>query len=199
MKGKTGSGLGRYAVVVTGTPGTGKTTISKQLADQIGATYLPLTQLVIDKRLHEAIDRRRRTRIVNLRRTRAFLAKSLSTERKLLVIDSHIPDAIPREYVRNILVLRCHPRILEARLRRKGWGPQKIRENVLAEILDSCYVVATSYYGPRRIAQLETSGSSVRKCLARAKRIVMKKPYGTVRVDWISVLSREHSLVRYFR
>ena len=199
MKGRTGSRSGRCAIVITGTPGTGKTTVSRQLADQIGASYLPLTQLVIDKRLHEAIDHRRRTRIVDLRRTRAFLANSLSTDRKLMVIDSHIPDAIPREYVRKILVLRCHARILEARLRRKGWGPLKIKENVLAEILDSCYVAATSYYGPRRIAQLETSEFSVRKCIARAKRIVMKKPYRTATVDWISVLRREHSLGRYFR
>lgn len=188
---------GRRAIVVTGTPGTGKTAVSKQLANQIGAHYLSLTQLVIDKRLDAVVDRYRRTRVVDLERTRARLRKLLSTEKHMTVVDTHVPDAVPREHVRRVIVLRCHPRVLESRLHRKGWAVSKIRENLLAEILDSCYVTAVNYHGIRRTDQLDTSKVSLSKSVSQAKRVLRRPAPGKVRIDWIGVLNREHSLKKY--
>jgi adenylate kinase len=199
MKPETMSQAGPRAIVVTGTPGTGKTAVSKSLANQIGANYLSLTQLVIDKRLDAAIDRHRRTRVVDLERTRACLRKFLSNGKPMTVVDTHVPDAVPREHVRKVIVLRCHPKVLEARLRRKGWMGSKIRENLLAEILDSCYVTAIDYHGARKTDQLDTSRVSLSKCVSQAKRILTKQAAGKVRVDWIGVLSRERSLEKYLR
>ena len=187
----------RCAIVVTGTPGAGKTTISKLLARQINADYLSLTQLVIDKRLHADVDQQRRTRVVDLERTRAWLRKSIRESEAVTIIDTHVPDVIPREYVRKVIVLRCHPSILEARLRRKGWGAFKVRENVLAEILDSCYMVAADYYGAKKTVQLDTSRTSVTKTVNQCKTLLKKQLPGKPRVDWITVLDREHALERY--
>ena len=187
------------AFVITGTPGTGKTAVSKSLADQIGANYLSLTQLVVDKGLEAATDRHRRTKVVDLERTRAFLRKFLSNRKIMTVVDTHVPDAVPREYVRKVIVLRCHPRVLEARLRRKRWRGSKIRENLLAEILDSCYVTAVHYHGSGKTSQLDTSRASVSRCVSHAKRVLMIQAAGKVRVDWIDVLNREHDLDKYLR
>jgi adenylate kinase len=117
----------------------------------------------------------------------------------MTVVDTHVPDAVPREHVRKVIVLRCHPKVLEARLRRKGWMGSKIRENLLAEILDSCYVTAVDYHGARKTDQLDTSRVSLSKCVSQAKRILTKQAAGKVRVDWIGVLSRERSLEKYLR
>ena len=188
---------GRCAIVVTGTPGTGKTAVSKQLAHQIDAYYISLTQFVVDKRLNHTIDRRRGTRVVNLERTKARLRKVLSNEKRMTVVDTHIPDAVPRELVRSVIVLRCHPRVLELRLHRKGWSGSKIRENLLAEILDSCYVTAVNYHGARTTNQLDTSKVSLSKCVSQAKMVLTRPSAGKVRIDWIGVLNREHSLKKY--
>ena len=190
---------GPCAIVITGTPGTGKTAVSKLLANQIGANYLSLTQLVIGKGLEAAIDRNRRTRVVDLERTRSFLRKLLSNGKFMTVVDTHVPDAVPRGHVRRVIVLRCHPRVLEARLRRKGWRGCKVRENLLAEILDSCYATAVDYHGARKTDQLDTSEASPSKCVSQAKRVLKKHSTGKVRVDWIDVLNREHSLEKYLR
>jgi len=185
------------AIVITGTPGTGKTAISKSLSREVGAQYLSLTRFVIGKRLHSAIDVQRRSRVVDFERTRGRLKKLLSRAKSMVVIDTHIPDAIPREYVRMVIVLRCHPRVLQARLRMRHWSVSKIRENVLAEILDSCYTTAVDYYGARRIAQVDTSRVSLAKSVKQSKRILKRQPIYTAKVDWLSVLIRDHSLERY--
>jgi broad-specificity NMP kinase len=79
----------------------------------------------------------------------------------------------------------------------RHWSARKIRENVLAEILDSCYTVAVDYYGARRIAQLDTSRVSVSKSVTQSKRILKKQATGKARVDWLGILTRDHNLERY--
>ena len=179
-----------YAVVVTGTPGTGKTVISKSLACQLHANYLPLTKLVIARRFYAGVDQERRTKVVDLKRTRAWLRKSLHKGEEITIVDTHVPDAIPRELVGKVVVLRCHPSVLEARLRKKGWRVLKVRENVLAEILDSCYAFAASYHGADKIVELDTSRTSVSKAVNKCRALLKKHPKGNHRVDWIATLDR---------
>jgi broad-specificity NMP kinase len=93
--------------------------------------------------------------------------------------------------------LRCHPGVLESRLRKKGWSGNKVRENVLAEMLDACYMVALSYYGAKKVSQLDTSRSSVRKCGSKAKKILLQQVNGDTTINWIATLKREHGLERY--
>jgi adenylate kinase len=185
------------AIVVTGTPGSGKTTISKCLAKEIGASYLSLTRLVNASALYSRIDSTRRTKVIDLERARLAVGDVIRERKTAVVIDTHIPDAVPRGHVRKVLVLRCHPTILETRLRRKGWTADKIRENVLAEILDACYTTATQYYGAGKISQLDTSRANVSKCVSQANHILTKKTSREFTVDWIGVLKREHLLDKY--
>jgi adenylate kinase len=197
MKHKTAHQTKAYMILVTGTPGTGKTTISKSLARQLHANYLSLTQLVFDKKLHADFDRQRRTRVVDLDRARAWLKSSLHKSKTITVLDTHISDAAPREYVWKIIVLRCNPILLEARLRRKRWAATKVRENVIAEILDSCYTTAIQYYGSKNICQLDTSRAGVRKNVAQCIALLKRKNPVIRRIDWISVLEKDQALERF--
>jgi len=186
--------------VVTGTPGTGKTTFSKALAKSIGAGYLNLTQYVSQNKLYARIDPTRHTKVVNVARTRNSLRKALAGKRGSLVVDSHIPEGIvPRQLVRRVFVLRCHPKVLESRLRAKNWKPNKIRENVLSEILDSCLTSAVRYYGWRKVVQLNTSSGSMRRFIASAQRSLRGKLKRRARFDWLKELDKQGLLDRYLR
>jgi adenylate kinase len=183
-------------IIITGTPGTGKTTISKALAKEIHADYLSLTRFVIDKGLYSGIDRERKTRIVDIERTRKSL-RNLIPKGTMIIVDTHVADSIPRERTRKVIVLRCHPRVLESRLRKKGWSRNKVRENVLAEILDACYMIAVSYYGAKKVYQLDTSSRRLEKCVALAKKNLLQQASARVTINWIATLKRERGLGRY--
>jgi adenylate kinase len=183
-------------IIITGTPGTGKTTISKALAKEIHADYLSLTRFVTAKGLYSAIDRERKTRIVDIERTRKSLRK-LIPKGRMIIVDTHVADSIPRERTRKVIVLRCHPKVLDSRLRKKGWSGNKVRENVLAEILDACYMIAVSYYGAKKVYQLDTSSRRPEKCVALAKKNLLQQASASVTINWIATLKRERGLGRY--
>lgn len=192
-------GKPRDVIVVTGTPGTGKTTLAKRLARTIDAEYISITQYVAKRKLYRAFDHQRRTEIVDLAKTRRSLERALSDMRGLVVVDSHTSEGIvPAQLVKLVIVLRCHPRILEARLRAKKWTAHKIRENVLAEILDSCLTAALGYYGARKVMQIDTSRKKVRHCVDLARSSLSgKRSRRVVKVDWLARLEKERILDRY--
>jgi len=196
MKPHTRSSSRRNMIIITGTPGTGKTTISKALAKEIHADYLSLTRFVTAKGLYSAIDRERKTRIVDIERTRKSLRK-LIPKGRMIIVDTHVADSIPRERTRKVIVLRCHPKVLDSRLRKKGWSGNKVRENVLAEILDACYMIAVSYYGAKKVYQLDTSSRRPEKCVALAKKNLLQQASASVTINWIATLKRERGLGRY--
>ena len=186
----------RNMIVITGTPGTGKTTISKAIAKSFHADYLSLTRFVTAKGLYSGIDRERSSKIVDIDRTRKSL-RSLTSRGDMIVVDTHVTDCIPRERARRVIVLRCHPTVLESRLRRKGWSANKVRENVLAEMLDACYMIALSYYGGKKVFQLDTSSRRLEKSVALAKKIVLQQASESITINWIATLKRERGLERY--
>jgi len=192
--------LGRV-IIVTGTPGTGKTTFARALAKAIGAHYLNLTQYVSKHKLYSGIDQERRTKIIDAARTRTSLKRKLRAIHGPVVVDTLMPDEIfPKEIVSQVFVLRCHPKILERRLRAKKWRINKMRENVLAEIIDSCLIEAVKRYGSRKVIQLDTTHASVKKITASAERSIMGKPLKSrIKIDWLTKLEKEGMLERYLK
>jgi len=187
-------------IIVTGTPGTGKTTFAKALAKTIGANYVNVTRHVLKHKLYRGVDPERRTRIMDVPKTRASLKQELGTTHVLSVVDTHIPEEIiSRGSVKQVFVLRCDPRILESRLRRKGWKASKIRENVLAEIVDSCLSAGVKNFGWQKVIQIDTSHRTPLGCVASAKRSILGKPTKMIKIDWISKLEREGMLDRYLK
>jgi adenylate kinase len=115
----------RYAL--TGTPGTGKTSVAKVLRER-GYDVLDMTQYIKDHDLREEYDEERDTYAVDVDRLNDALAGMQDC-----IFEGHLSHFMD---VDTIIVLRCHPDVLAERLRARGYGDAKVRENVQAEVLD---------------------------------------------------------------
>jgi len=187
------------AILVTGTPGTGKTTISRLLAKTVQAKYVNPEILLPRKGIEYAYDKTRNTRMVSIRRLRSSLASLAGRTDRGLIIDSHIAFKITSSpKLERVIVLRCNPAVLERRLKRKHWSRRKIRENVLAEILDICLWDAVQDYGWRRISEIDTTYKSPGRVLRLAIRALkQKKVRKEPKAQWLSGPKHQRLLMHY--
>ena len=114
-------------ISVTGTPGTGKTKVAKELALLFSYTYLELNKLA--EKLVTGIDRERGSKIVDTERLGKLEIPDNS------VVDGHLSQFLQADV---IVVLRTRPDVLKERISKRSWRKEKIRENVEAEILGVC-------------------------------------------------------------
>ena len=82
-------------IVVTGTPGTGKTSVSRLLADRLGAIHIDLSALVKEKNLIQEVDEKRDTLVIDIERTNSYM--------KRLVDEADVPLIIEGHYAHNMV------------------------------------------------------------------------------------------------
>jgi adenylate kinase len=187
------------AVLITGTPGTGKTTVSRLLATELRGCYVELNILLKRKGIDYTYDEKRKTHIVSVKRLHFALRKAAARADHGLVIDSHValgPGRLPK--VVRAVVLRCNPTILEQRLERKRWSKSKIRENLQGEILDICLWDAVKNYGWNTILEIDTTKKTPRHVVQLImKNLYKKRIQNQPTVHWLSDLKRKAILARY--
>ncbi len=160
-------------IAITGTPGTGKTALSRELSLLLRYHYVSQSEIVKKgaKGISEGYDKIRRTLIVDERefgKAAVALIKALQgskTPPKGIIIDSHISHFLPIKLVDLCVVTHCSLKILKRRLEAKGYSPAKVRENLDAEIFDTCLVEAEEK--GHKVLAVDTARKSP-KALAKA-------------------------------
>lgn len=131
-------------IAVSGTPGTGKTTLSKELAEKFGFKYVDVSDLIEEKGICEGYDEERKCRIVDTDLLNEELEKLIkeNEKEKGLVIDSHLSHHMKKESVDLCIITKSELKELEARLKERGYDEAKVRENLDSEIFDICLTEA---------------------------------------------------------
>ena len=135
-------------IAVTGTSCTGKTVVSKKIAEILDYRYIDIGEFAEE---HNAIleeDVERKTKIVDEKKLKKLL-KNIENA----VIDGHYSELLSPD---TVFVLRCPPQILKERLSKK-FHPEKVKENLLAEILDSCLISAAKHNDNTIVFEIENN------------------------------------------
>ncbi len=128
-------------IIVTGTPGTGKTTLAKKIA-KLGFRYVDVEKIIKGQRLSEGKDPKRDTIIVDEKKLAKALEDYIKKHDEDLVIDSHMSHVISPKLVDMCIVTRCNQKELDRRMKKKKYGKKKIDENIEAEIMEVCLTEA---------------------------------------------------------
>ncbi|KAL6693539.1 AAA domain-containing protein [Trichoderma pleuroticola] len=101
-------------IIITGTPGVGKTTHSEILAERTGLRHLSVNQVVKDKECHEGWSDEYQSWIVDEDK----LLDEIEDDVKAggCIIDWHACDLFPRSWIDLVVVLRVDSKTLYDRL-----------------------------------------------------------------------------------
>ncbi len=165
----------RKVIVISGTPGTGKTVLGKAIVKEgERGEHLELGEVIKEEGLYLGYDHERDTLIMDgekfQERIREIIEKDEEKE-GFLVIDGHVADLIPEDLVDLVVVLKCNPKVLRERLKEKDYFEEKIEENVEAEIMEICLNDALEAFGEEKIMVMDTSIMPVEEI---AKRVIEK-------------------------
>ena len=174
-------------IVVTGTPGVGKSTISRLLALRLEAHHVDLSVLALKEGLILGWDEKRETAVADLQRLKAHLEEMASLDRTLVVEGHYAQEVVDPERATFVFVLRKDPWRLKEELEARGYGREKVAENVAAEVLDVCLTEAVSTYGEDRISEIDVTELSPEEVVEEMLSIIQRgRPKGVGKVDWLS-------------
>lgn len=137
-------------VVVTGTPGTGKTTVTERLETDLDVVHL--NDVVREHDLYTEVDEARDSLVVDLEAVAEWLG-----DRDDVLVESHLAHHLDAD---GCVVLRCRPEELEGRLRERGEPDPKAEENAESEALDVVLAEAVDAFGAEDVYEIDTTDRS---------------------------------------
>ncbi|MFA5049923.1 MAG: AAA family ATPase [Candidatus Micrarchaeia archaeon] len=147
-------------IIITGTPGCGKTTIAKKLSKKTGIELYDCKKL-IEKIKAFKLDKNNEMEVL-MPKFRNALKKELR-KRKSWIIESHLLCEIKLDSD-FIFILRCNKKTLEKRLIKRKYAAKKINDNLMVELLDYCYLKSRKNLRGK-LFEVDTSQKSVLRCI----------------------------------
>jgi adenylate kinase len=143
-------------LALTGTPGTGKTTVTDLLTDGadpgVDLEPIHLNDVLEREGLYDRVDEDRDSYVADLEALREWLAG-----RDDVLIESHLAHHVDAD---RVVVLRCRPDELADRLRDRSADETEIDENADSEALDVILGEAVERHGRERVYEVDTTDRS---------------------------------------
>ena len=138
----------RPNVLITGTPGTGKSSLAERVAAAVDdLTRIDVSQLAKDGDMLESFDATHDTHVIDEDKVLDHMEEhGLGGDAGGVVVDYHGCDLFPERWFDLVVVLTCDNGVLYDRLQARGYSDTKIRGNVECEIFQTLIEEAKESY-----------------------------------------------------
>ncbi len=144
-------------IAISGTPGTGKHTIARELADKLGYEVLDAINLLKKKDMET---------LVSVRELNEVISPRLK-DRTIVV--SHLSHFLTSKEISVFIVLRCDPVTLIKRLGKRGYSTEKIYDNAMFEAIDGTIIEARELH--KNVVQVDNTRNE-RRVVRMLERLI---------------------------
>ena len=133
--------MSKIVIAISGSPGTGKSTLATFLAKKLGLDRLDLHKYY--HKISTKYDKKKQSYVIDPKKFEKLACEKKKESKKGLIVDSHISHLLPRRLVDICIILTCSDlKKLEKRLKARKYSKKKIRENLDVEIFQVCFMEA---------------------------------------------------------
>ncbi|XP_064483163.1 adenylate kinase isoenzyme 6-like [Ornithodoros turicata] len=144
-------------ILVTGTPGTGKSTLASELSERAGLEWINVGDVAKENNLFDGYDAKLECPILDEDGVIDELEEKLSESSGGKLVDYHGCDFFPKRWFDAVFVLRTDNTLLYDRLRSRGYSGKKLEENIQCEIFQSLLDEAKESYDPNIVFELPSN------------------------------------------
>uniref|UniRef100_A0A336M8R3 Adenylate kinase isoenzyme 6 homolog n=1 Tax=Culicoides sonorensis TaxID=179676 RepID=A0A336M8R3_CULSO len=119
-------------ILVTGTPGSGKSHLSKILADEFTLKHQDVADIVQKHNFLDGYNENLDMPILDEKKLISFLSPIVQTGGN--IVEYHSAEYFPARWFQLVLVVRCDTNVIFKRLEHKGYSSRKIQQFVEMEI-----------------------------------------------------------------
>ncbi|KAJ1806858.1 factor activating pos9 [Coemansia sp. RSA 2523] len=142
-------------ILVTGTPGTGKTTTSELIALAAGLEKVTVGELVKERSLHDGYNEEFDTYWLNEDKVVDEMEDMLAGGG--MCVDFHTCGMFPERWFDLVVVLRADTDKIYDRLEKRGYKQNKVQENIECEIMQVVLEEAQESYQPEIVMELASN------------------------------------------
>ena len=179
------------SIVITGNPGVGKHTITKEIAEKLELPILDINSIAKDAGLFE---KNKDTYDVDIGKLEKILEQKIS-EKKVIV--GHLaPYVLDKNKVKIVIVLRKNPYDLISVYKERKYTDEKSKENTGSEVLGIIAHDTISKFQEKAF-QINTSGKSIQEVVEKVMALISNNE-GNEEVDWLDLVTKNNDLKKFF-
>lgn len=153
-------------VGITGTPGTGKTSVTALLEKKPGYQVIHLNELIREETLYSEVDAERDCVVADMDLVEQRVMEKVDRSSVITILDSHLSHHIADI----VIVLRTSPDKLRERLQNRNYSENKIQENLEAEALD--VILFESVEWCDKVFEIDTTDQTVDETITDIEEIL---------------------------
>ncbi|MBR3112853.1 MAG: adenylate kinase family protein [Methanobrevibacter sp.] len=176
----------KNTIFITGTPCTGKTTVSEVLSEKLNCRLIKINDLAIENDYVLGIDEDKGYKIIDIDALNDKVSQIIRDSDELIIFEGHLAHLCSG--ADKVIVLRVHPEILRKRLEERDYSESKIQENLEAEAMGVCTAEAFDEYG-NRISEIDVGELSIDEIVDLIDDVISdKKEFPVGEVDFMEWL-----------
>lgn len=162
-------------IIITGTPGTGKTTTANFLSRKISCKCIHIDDIADEA----CTGMEGNSKVIDVKKLSKKIKKIIQGD---AIIEGHLSHLLGISGI--VIVLRTNPKILKQHLVKQGFKGEKLRENLEAEALDACLIESLERH--KSVYEIDTSHETPDTVAEEILKILKGETdeYKPGKIDW---------------
>ena len=182
------------SIAVTGNPGVGKHTISRQIAEKLCIPIIDINQVSRENGLFE---KNEDVYDVDTEELRKIIRDEISRRRS--IITGHLaPYILNKEQIDVMIVLRRSPYELLKVYQDRKYPHEKSRENIESEILGIIAHDAMDLF-QNKVFQIDSSQKRIDEVVGEVMKTIARKENDEKEIDWLGLIARNDDVKKFLQ